>query len=229
MTGKEMFQIWAPTGKKWVDWVRPVPFVELKEHSKLYNVSNFTIPPVDYIATKAGIATFRGADENWADAAVIVDLPGTESVEVGIALAKVGYRPIPIYNGTIEQQGARANVDNQSVGTALMWGASELSKIEISDDALPAFLTDSNRMHRFRMEDSLFDNSWDVYPQDLPSADYFLKHGIHKIIVLGESLSVDLKKILYKFQKKKIEIFLAKRYEAPKKIRIHSSLLDVKE
>ena len=53
-------------------------------------------------------------------------------------------------------------MDNQTVGIALEWGAAELSKIEIEDGALPAFLLDNNRLQRYKMEDSLFDNSWDV-------------------------------------------------------------------
>lgn len=208
MSGKELYSIWAPTGKKWVDWVRPVPFVGMNEHSKMYNFSNFTIPAIDFL------------DESGTDTAIIVDLPGVESVLEGIALAKAGFRPVPIYNGTIEQQGARATVDNQAVGIALAWGAGELSKIEIGDDALPAFLLDSNRLNRFKMEASLFDNSWDVYHQDLPSAEYFLNNGICKITVIGDSLSKDLKKILYGFQKKRMEMFLTKGYEKPKKISI---------
>lgn len=207
MIGKEIFQIWAPTGKKWVDWVRPVPFVEINQYSKMYNFSNDTIPKIDFL------------DETYTDAAIIVDLPGAQSVKEGIALAKAGYRPIPIFNGTIEQEGARATVDNQSVGTALIWGASELKKIEISDEALPAFLLDSNRMHRFKMEASLYDNSWDIYNQDMPSAEFLLNNGIRQIIIIGDAVSKDLKKILCEFRKKKIKILLTKGYEAPKKVR----------
>lgn len=209
MTGKEVFQIWAPSGKMWVDWVRPVPFVGMKEYSKRYNFSNLTIPVIDFI------------DEKFADAAIIVDLPGAQSVQKGIALTQSGYRPIPIFNGTIEQQGARATVDNQSVGVALTWGAAKLAGIELEADALPAFLLDSNRMNRFKMEISLFDNSWDVYPQDVPSAEYLIKNGINKIIIIGESVSKDLKKILYEYQKKHIQIFWTQGYETPKKITIH--------
>lgn len=209
MTGKEIYRAWAPVGKKWVDWVRPVPFVGMSEYSKQYNNSNFA-PQIN--------APFIEYD---ADAAIIVDLPGAESVAEGIALAGAGYRPIPVFNGTIEQQGARATVDNQSVGVALCRGAAELSKIEISDDASPAFLLDSNRMNRFKMEVSLFDNSWDIYPQDLPTPEYLLTSGIHKVIIIGDVVSKDVKKILYEFQKKKIQIYFAGRYAAPKKIKIH--------
>ena len=76
MTGKEIFQIWAPTGKKWVDWVRPVPFIGMKECSKGYDYSNLGA------SVTASLAKARG------DEAVIGDLPGAESVVEGIALAK---------------------------------------------------------------------------------------------------------------------------------------------
>ena len=217
MTGKEIFKIWAPVGKKWTDWVRPVPFVGMKDHSKDYGYAEFTVPVVDYL------------DKEWEDAVIVVDLPGEESVEEGIALARLGYRPIPIFNGTIEQQGARATVDNQTVGIALGWGASELGKIEIEEDALPAFLLDNNRLQRYKIEDSLFDNSWDVYAQDMPSAEYLLKNGIHKVVVIGEYFSEDLKVILYDYQKKKIDIFFTDRYREPRKYRIHKFFLQERD
>ena len=212
MTDKEIYKVWAPAGKKWVDWVRPVPFVGLRERTRQYYFSDSQLPVMDLTYD-----AYKGA-------AIIVDLPGAQSVKAGIALAKAGYRPIPVFNGTIEQQGARATVDNQSVGTALKWGAGELDKIELSENALPAFLLDSNRLNRFKMKISLFDNSWDIYPQDIPSAEYFLDNGINKIIIIGEAFSKDLKKILYGYQKKKIEIFLTRGYEAPKKLHIRRPL-----
>ncbi len=206
MTAKEIYRIWAPAGKKWVDWVRPVPFVAMKDYSKGYDLSNLYIPTVEYL------------DESIKDAAIIVDLPGGESVMEGLALVQAGYRPIPVFNGTIEQEGARATVDNQSAGIALIWGAQQLMQMQIKEDARPAFLLDRNRIQQFKMEAALFDNSWDIYHQDLPSADYFLKSEIRKIIVVGQSVSKDLVKILYPFQKKNIQIYWTKGYEAPKKV-----------
>ncbi len=212
MTDKELYRIWAPLGKKWIEWVRPVPFVEIHEHSKQYNFTLFEVPAMDF------------PEEEFADAALIVDLPGAESIEVGIALAKEGYRPIPAFNGTIEQPGARTTVDNQSVGMGLICGAKELQKIELKDDARPVFLLDSNRLHRHRIDVTVFDNSWDIYPQDMPSADYLIKNGIHKIVVIGDFLSRDLKKILYDYQKKKIQIYFKKGFGDPKKVRIRKQL-----
>lgn len=212
MTNKEIYRVWAPLGAKWVDWVRPVPFVEMDRYKKGYSFTNTNIPPAHFIET---------VEE---DTAIIVDLPGAESVLKGLALAKLGFRPIPIYNGTIEQDGARATVDNQSAGVALRWGTSFLAQMDIPKDAPPVFLTDRNRLQRFKMLESLFDNSWDVYPQDLPSAEYLQQNGIRKIIVVGDSIAKDLKKILYPYQKKGLVIYWTKGYEQPQKVKIHKSL-----
>lgn len=217
MTAKEIYRIWAPVGKTWVDWVRPVPFMGIGEYSKQYACSSFQVPRPDV------------SNEIYRDGAIFVDLPGEESVSMGIALARQGYRPIPVYNGTIEQMGSRATVDNQTVGEALWMATTELSQIEIADDALPTFLLDRNRLNRFKMEIALFDNSWDIYPQDIPSAEYFTAKGIRKIIIIGESVSKDLKKILYDYQKKNITIYLTNGYEAPKKVKLHKPLVKDKD
>lgn len=208
MIVKDIYKIWAPFGKKWVDWVRPVPFVEMSSYSKVYSHSDFSVPKVSYL------------EPDCKNTAIIVDLPGEESVLEGLALAGEGFRPIPIYNGTAEQKDSRATVDNQSASVALAIGAAVLAKIPIKDDALPAFLTDRNRLQRYKMDVSVFDNSWDVYPQDLPSAEYLANNGICRVIVVGESVAKDLKKILYEYQKRNIEIYLTNRYEVPKKVKI---------
>jgi len=206
MTGKDIFKIWAPVGSKWTDWARPVPFITINELYKINSIMNFTIHGINYI---------NGTQKNTA---VILDLPGCDSIKEGVALAVLGFRPIPLYNGTNEQKGAMALVDNHSIASALIWGASELEKLKININAPPAFLLDSNRTHRFKMNDSVFDNSWDLYDQDIPSAEYFINNEINKIIVRGETIQKDLLRILYKFQKKGITILFTNGYEEP---RIH--------
>ena len=206
MVGKDIFKIWAPVGAKWIDWVRPVPFIEINDYTKTNEFCDFRISNIDYIK------------EFSVDTAIIVDLPSYNSIKEGLGLAKLGFRPIPIYNGTNEQEGTISNVTNHAIELGLIWGASELNKIKISNDAPPAFLLDSNRMHRYKMDISIFDNSWDIYPQDIPSAEYFIKNGINKIIIRGKSIQKDLNKILYKFQQKGIRILFTDGYEEPKEI-----------
>ena len=208
MTGKDIYKIWAKEGAKWVDWVRPVPFIGINKNTKLYEVTEFIIPKIQYL------------NEVQKDTAIIIDLPGNDSIEEGIALAKIGYRPVPIFNGTDEQKGAIATVDNNCIKLGLIKGALELEKIKISDNAPPAFLLDTNRMNRYKMDISIFDNSWDIYPQDLPTAEYFLKNDINKIIIRSEKIQKDLQKILYKFQEKGIKILFTSGYEEPKIVQI---------
>lgn len=208
MTGKELFRIWAPVHKKWVDWVRPVVFVGMDDFNEAEKQHQFTIPTIDYI------------EEYDKHTAIIADLPGHEGVLEGLGLAKLGYRPIPLYNGTIEQANAKSLVSNKEIQKALNYGAAMLQDISLEQDAAPAFLLDSNRIFRFKTEISIFDNSWDLYDQDIPSPEYFIRNGIDRIIVRSEKISRDLQKILYKFQKKGIAILLANGYEQPQKFRI---------
>ncbi len=214
MTGKEAFEIWAPSNTKWTDWVRPVLFVSLNQHVKEKSIIKFSVPPLFYI------------DKLQENIAIFVDLPEHTGIEEGVALAHLGFRPIPLYNGTIGQKNAMSLVDNQSIEEALLWGASELKKLAISANASPVFLLDSNRTHRFKMNVSIFDNSWDLYSQDTPSAEYFLNNGINKIIIHGVKVQKDLSKILIKFQKKGISIFYTNGYEEPKKITIKKPLFE---
>jgi len=208
MKGRLAFQKWAPKGARWTDWVRPVPFVLIDTDGRLGTMTNPTIPNVNYI---------EGVHK---DTAIFLDLPGYESVKEGLALASLGWRPIPLYNGTNEQPGAMALVDNHTIESALLWGATELQKIKIPTDAPPVFLLDSYRTHRHKMNVSVFDNSWDIYPQDIPSAEYFLRHGINKIIVRGNSIQIDLQRILYTFQKKGITTLLTDGLEKPKEVSV---------
>lgn len=208
MTGKEIYKIWAPVGARWIDWVRPVPFIAINDNLKLNEFVNFTIPSIKYI---------NEVDKNTA---IFVDMPGYESVKEGIALAKLGYRPIPLYNGTNEQEGSISTTSNNAIENFLIVGSKELEKIKLENDAPPAFLLDSNRMIRFKMNVSVFDNSWDIYDQDIPSADYLLKNEISKIIIVGSKIKKDLKIILYKFQKKGIQILYTDGFETPKIVKI---------
>ena len=125
-----------------------------------------------------------------------------------------------IYNGTDEQLGAIPTVDNKEIKIGLIKGSEIIKNMKIEKDAPPAFLLDSNRMNRHKMNESIFDNSWDIYAQDMPSAEYLLNNGICKIIVICEKLQKDLKKILYKFQKKGIKIYLSSMYDESKEIKI---------
>lgn len=208
MTGKEVYKKWAPTGKRWVDWVRPVPFIGIDNPYQVYEIIDDSIPKIFYINNLSK------------DTAIIIDIEGVDSIKEGIALAHLGYRPIPIFNGTNPSIGVSSTTNNAMIEPLLVWGALELEKIVLEEDVPPVFLLDRNRLNRYKIDPSIFDNSWDIYPQDIPSPDYFLQNGITKIVVRGNQLSRDLKKVLYPYQKKNIKILFTNGYEEAREIKI---------
>ena len=205
MRGKEIYKIYAPNGAKWIEWVRPVPFVAIDTYNRK--------PIVDWLDRKAMFLK-----QYQKDTAIFIDLPGKESIELGIDLAYMGYRPIPVFNGTDEQQGSKAINNTYLIESCLINGSEKLKNIQLKNDANPTFLLDSYRTNRYRAKESIFDNSWDLYKQDIPSAEYFKQNGITKIIVVGDTIQRDLKKIFLKFQEKGIEFYITDGYLPPKKV-----------
>ena len=211
MKGKEIYKIYAPNGAKWIDWVRPVPFVAIDTYNRK-PIANFLDREAMFLK------------KYQQDTAIFIDLPGKESIELGIGLAHIGYRPIPVFNGTDEQQGSQATTNTYLIESCLINGSQKLKNIELKNDANPAFLLDSHRTNRYRAKESIFDNSWDLYKQDIPSAEYFKQNGITKIIVVGETIQRDLKKIFLKFQEKGIEIYITDGYTLPKKVKLTKTI-----
>ena len=163
-------------------------------------------------------------EEYRQDSAIFVDLPVKERIEFGIALAYLGYRPIPVFNGTDEQEGCTATNNTYLIESCLINGSEMLKNINLKNDANPAFLLDSYRINRYRSKESIFDNSWDIYKQDVPSASYFKQNGINKIIVVSDNIKRDLKKILLTFQNNGIEVYITDGYINPKKIILTKTL-----
>ena len=211
MRGKEIYIIYAPNGAKWIDWVRPVPFVAIDTYNRK--------PIANFLDRKAMFLK-----KYQQDTAIFIDLPGKESIELGIGLAHMGYRPIPVFNGTDEQQGSQATTNTYLIESYLINGSQKLKNIELKNDANPVFLLDSHRTNRYRAKESIFDNSWDLYKQDIPSAEYFKQNGITKIIVVGETIQRDLKKIFLKFQEKGIDIYITDGYTLPKKVKLTKTI-----
>lgn len=205
MTGMEIYEIYAEKDAKWTEWVRPVPFVGIDTYNRK-NTRKINDKKIYFI------------NEYKKDTAIFIDLPNIESIEFGIALTKIGYRPIPIFNGTDEQLNSNSTNTSYLVEEGLYSGAQKLKNIKIELDANPVFLLDSNRLNRYRKKESIFDNSWDLYGQDIPSFNYFKDNGINKIIVVGEKINRDLRKIFFKFQDNGIEFYQTNGYSNTKKV-----------
>lgn len=209
MTGKEAYKIWAGAAGVWAAWVRPVPFISpcLNCISYTNTISGGVDCGIDYI------------DDAGADCAVILDLPSEKGVYEGLSLARTGkFRPVPLYNGCKAIDGTMELVDNREIENALLKAAEPLSAVNFAKDAAPVFLLDSYRTRRFKMNVSVFDNGWDIYPQDMPSGEFLISQGIKKILVRGLKLNKDLKAVLCKYQRVGIKIFFADSKVSPSRI-----------
>ena len=211
MIGKEIYKIYAPFGAKWTEWIRPVPFVAINTYNRK-PISNWVDRKVTFI------------NKYEKNTAIFIDLPGKESIELSISLANIGYRPIPLFNGTDEQIGSQSTTDTYIIESALINGCEKLKKITLAYNANPSFLLDSSRTNRYRAKESIFDNSWDLYKHDIPSLSYFKKNGINKIIIISNTIQRDLRKIFFSFQDAGIEIYSTDGYKFPQKIKLNKTL-----
>ena len=110
-------------------------------------------PPLPIMGAKQDCTTEPEKVEtaNWAsypdgETALIVDLPGESGVLEGLALAKMGYRPVPLYNGVYGPNRSSMVIDVAPIANALFLGADDLVSMSIRADAPPVFLLDANRM-----------------------------------------------------------------------------------
>jgi hypothetical protein len=87
MTNEQCFEAWAPAGAEWCQWAKPALFTHLE-----------AVQP-----TAAEDRPWAGEDVSWLPApdgrtALVVDLPSPASVTTAIALARRGWRPVPLFN-----------------------------------------------------------------------------------------------------------------------------------
>jgi len=207
MNREEAFSIWAPEDSPWSPWSKAVLFSFMPDE-----IPDLANPPA--AAWKVPLVR---------DAALLVELPGASGVEAGIALARAGYRPIPLYNACpwgLDDSGFSISnalsakpvnvpsvIDVEPILRALKRETGALKAAALPSSAPPAFLLDANRANAgFSPEMGWFDNRSVVRESDLPSASYLLAQGIRQIVLIrarlgaGRSLRSDLQAVLLSWQ-----------------------------
>ena len=187
ISGEECFAAWAPDGDYWSQWAKPVMFASAGAFA------GDAVTPVSL----EGLPLPGSFDPS----AIVVDLPGEESVLTGLALAARGYRPVPLFNGT---WGPNAVVPVDPLARALGGGVATLAQTTIPADARPAFLLDASRSASGAAgSPGQYDNRWIVLPQDFPSATALLARGIKNVTVIRRGSTVpdqDLVIVLMRWQ-----------------------------
>jgi hypothetical protein len=182
------YKIWAPDNVEWTAWAKPVLFVgKTFPKASALNIKEIQVQP-----------DFRTM--------IIVDLPGQQSVEEALAFAKRGYRPVPLYNGTLGLERMLVNV--REVREAIFFGTDVLKSLPLMPDSPPVFMLDSRRMNGAKTPGT-YDNRWCVFPQDMPSAVFLKSKGINRIIVrTGQDIKTDLERILYEYHRSGIALYV---------------------
>lgn len=194
MNPSDLFETWAPTGGPWSAWVKPVLFARL---AKPLQGAKAAIPRGHSHVTAAAAGT-----------AFVVDLPGVESIEAGLKLAQLGFRPVPLFNGCPSDLDLLGRPYDEAVPTAplisaLIDGADRLMSADLPLDAPPAFLIDANRLTAVQpLLPNVFDNRWMVFTTDFPSPRTLIERGITNVHILHDgTLRDDLVAVLRLWQR----------------------------
>lgn len=180
MTREEVFAVWSPPEAAWSQWVKPVLFAHIGQGP---SVTVQSAPQAD--VTWAPTADGRNA--------VVVDLAGPTGVWIGLALARRGYRPVPLYNAApgpqkLAQDPSMAVVAVHAIMLALFDATPLLRDLRLPPDAPPAFLLDADRRTgRGVIAPGRFDNRSISFPTDFPSANFLLSRGISGTVLVQDS------------------------------------------
>jgi hypothetical protein len=199
MSNLELFRIWAPQDRVWSQWAKPVLFAQ--------NELLMETPETSFEWPSLNLPNDR-------ETALIVDLPRDESIRFGIAAARIGYWPVPLFNCAFT---TGAVLDVRPMFRRLQAGAEELTRTNVPQGAPPAFLVDSKRLDPDTpLFPGSFDNRYIMLPQDFPSAGFLKAHGIRRALWTrtppGEirwnpAQKEDLAHVLRRWQEGGIEIF----------------------
>jgi hypothetical protein len=186
MNQRELFETWAPPSSIWSPWAKPVLFAHLT--------------PSDLQVAAAMPPLHHDPDCSWTSAvgpetAVILDMPGAESVTLAAAMAHRGFRPVPLFNTTPGPPPVLVSV--REILGALAFLAEKVRSARLHIDAPPVFMLDSLRLEGARVEGA-YDNRWAVFEQDFPSSTFMMSHGITQLLLVAPhgGTSPDLARIL---------------------------------
>jgi hypothetical protein len=201
MNKEELFSVWAPDASVWSPWVKPVLFAHIEP-----------APPIAPDALpEPEVSWAPAASERYA---LVLDLPGVDGVFIAMAMAEIGYRPVPLFNALPSPAGTRildpatgraiAAVNVLPILSALRDKTSALADMKLPADAPPVFILDANRRgDRPVMYPDEFDNRAVCFTTDFPSANFLGAHGIHRALLVQQIALVpqpDLAHVLRRWQ-----------------------------
>jgi hypothetical protein len=182
MIDRETLPRWRAAAGQWAHFIKPSLLVAQTDGAA---GAVLLIPELNGLPTAS-------------DCALVVDLPGTASVACGVALARMGWAVIPMFNTTSGTAEIRSTA---GLVHSLRTAARELPEITSGP---PAFLIDSERqtLGKPALADGDFDNRWFVFESDFPSDALLSANGIKRMRVMTRETTIgaDLRDALSSFQ-----------------------------
>ncbi len=201
MDPRVIYEAWAPPDGVWSPWAKPVLFAHLSPREPPGTV------PVPSTAPELGLDLAKAGGM-----ALVLDLPGLESLGLGLQLCGHGYRPIPLFNACLASNflGDRGDevVPVAPLLSALVQGVDWIKAAGLAAEAPPAFLQEAKRQGAGKpIGPGSFDNRWVVFPTDFPSASFLFRQGIDRVQVIHRGpLARDLLDVLATWQRGRIEL-----------------------
>lgn len=218
MNSEGAYEIWAPSDGPWSPWVKPVLFAS----EPSWDGANDPDLPVVGEPTwlpepeRTG-AGYREVDKKRTSTdvatAFVLDVPGPHGVAWAMALAKKGWRPIPLYNAIPGGVAApppppspppgtdpfgtapppfvytpldlSALIDMGAILVAMRRATSMLVDLKLAVDRPPVFVLDADRrLGHGIVSPGRFDNRSISLPTDFPSALFLRSRGIERVVLI---------------------------------------------
>jgi hypothetical protein len=203
MKREDVHESWAPENDPWRAWVKPVLFAALDATvtpTPMREAPGWIGPRLlEPLAATA--ASEPGYRENGAQraTALVIDLPGVSGVELGVALAQHGFRPVPLYNAVPAPPGSTCMVAVWPIMKALV-DAAPIVRV-LPTGLPPAFLLDADRMGPAQTAASwAFDNRSVCRASDFPSAETLRAWGITRVVLVRDRAAADLDEVAFDWQ-----------------------------
>ena len=182
MMNRTTFSRWRSAAGKWAHFIKPSLLVADAADTP---TEPLQVPELSWL-TPASVR------------ALVVDLPAKEAVQFGIALARMNWAVVPMFNTT---SGAAEVRPTAALISTLRAAALELP---VNTAGPPAFLIDRERqtLGRPALADGDFDNRWYVFESDFPSEAFLIANGVTRlsIVTRDKSIGADLRDALASFR-----------------------------
>lgn len=199
---QSVFDAWAPEESCWSAWAKPVVFatMTIPTPGQILEKQRVVIPTWNWMPERASARD---------PAAWIIELPGETAVMVGVAMARRGFRPVPLFNAAPPSRSMPSAINQTGMVQCLCAFAEEVRSAGVDPAAPPVFLLDSGRMPTGKPRLGEYDNRWLTFPQDFPSARMLGERGIVRAVVVTEQnarIADDLRHVLRRWQEDGVQL-----------------------